>query len=61
VVSKGYAETLIKMAGYRNRMVHFYKEISPEELYIILIKELQDIERFLKEMEIFIHKYKSQI
>jgi len=61
VVSKDYGETLIKMAGYRNRMVHFYKEISPEELYDILINELKDIEDFLKEVEIFLHKYKSQI
>ncbi len=61
VVSKDYAEILIKMAGYRNRMVHFYKEILPEELYDILLNELKDIESFLKEMEIFIHKYKSQL
>jgi len=31
VVSKEFCEVLMKMAGYRNRMVHFYKEISPEE------------------------------
>ena len=49
------------MAGYRNRMVHFYKEISAEELYDILLNELKDIETFLVEMEIFIRKYKSQI
>ena len=61
VVSIDYSETLIKMAGYRNRMVHFYKEISAEELYDILLNELKDIETFLVEMEIFIRKYKSQI
>lgn len=61
VISKDYTETLIKMAGYRNRMVHFYKEIMPEELHDILLNELKDIETFLKEMEIFIHKYKSQL
>ncbi len=61
VVSKDYAEILIKMAGYRNRMVHFYKEILPEELHDILLYELKDIESFLKEIEIFIHKYKSQL
>ncbi len=61
VVSKDYAEILIKMAGYRNRMVHFYKEILPEELYDILLNELKDIESFLKEMGVFIHKYKSQL
>lgn len=32
------------MARYRNRMVHFYDEISDVELYGILSRELTDIE-----------------
>jgi uncharacterized protein YutE (UPF0331/DUF86 family) len=32
VITKKLAEVLYLMAGYRNRMVHFYREISPEEL-----------------------------
>ncbi len=32
VLEKDEAELLRKMAGYRNRMVHFYHDISPEEL-----------------------------
>jgi uncharacterized protein YutE (UPF0331/DUF86 family) len=31
------------LAGYRNRMVHFYKEISAEELYQICAAQLHDI------------------
>lgn len=31
------------LAGYRNRMAHFYHEITPEELYSICSKQLQDI------------------
>jgi len=60
IVSNQYSETLIKMAGYRNRMVHFYREISAEELYDILQNELIDIENFFKEIEVFLRKYKSQ-
>jgi len=37
---------LIKMAGYRNRLVHFYYEVSKEELYYILQENLDDIEKF---------------
>jgi len=48
------------MAGYRNRMVHFYKDIMAKELYDILQNELTDIEKFLKEVEIFLKKYKKQ-
>ncbi|MEW5901745.1 MAG: DUF86 domain-containing protein [Acidobacteriota bacterium] len=60
IVSPGYAETLVKMAGYRNRMVHYYKEIKPEELYDILQKDLGDIEKFLLEIEKFLKNYLRQ-
>lgn len=60
IVSEEYSKTLIKMAGYRNRMVHFYKEILAEELYDILHNELKDIEKFLKEIETFIKKYNKR-
>ncbi|MGB9858213.1 MAG: HepT-like ribonuclease domain-containing protein [Dictyoglomaceae bacterium] len=29
-------EKLVKMKGYRNRLVHFYYEVSVEELYYII-------------------------
>jgi len=61
VVTKAYSEKLIKMAGYRNRLVHFYKEINHEELYSILKKDLSDIEQFLKEMQRFLTKYNKKI
>jgi uncharacterized protein YutE (UPF0331/DUF86 family) len=35
------------MAGYRNRMVHFYQEISNRELYEICSDELKDVETLL--------------
>lgn len=61
IVSAEYAETLVKMAGYRNRMVHYYKEIKPDELYGILQKDLGDIERFLVEIEKFLKNYRRQV
>ena len=60
IVSEEYSEILVKIAGYRNRMVHFYKKITDNELYSILKKDLVDIEKFLKEMEAFLRKYISQ-
>ena len=39
---------LLQMAGYRNRMVHFYSEITEAELYQIIQKDLQDFEKFCK-------------
>jgi len=37
------AELMRKMAGYRNRMVHFYHEITPEELHEICLHHLNEI------------------
>ena len=37
---------LTKMAGYRNRMVHFYGEISEQELYNIIQEEIEDFNTF---------------
>ena len=41
-------EKLEKMAGYRNRLTHFYFEISPKEMYEIIQHNLKDFEIFLK-------------
>jgi len=35
---------LRQMAGYRNRMVHFYHEISQEELYALCSLHLSEVE-----------------
>jgi uncharacterized protein YutE (UPF0331/DUF86 family) len=37
------AEGLTRMAGYRNRMVHFSAEVTPEELYSILTEKVDEI------------------
>ena len=37
---------LSKMAGYRNRMVHFYGEITEQEIYNIIQEELEDFDAF---------------
>ena len=59
VVDKEYARVLLKMAGYRNRMVHLYQEVTPKEIYSILKKHLSDIERFISEISGFIENYKK--
>jgi len=43
-------ERFIQMAGYRNRLVHFYDEITPRELYGILTEHLSDVEDVLDRM-----------
>jgi uncharacterized protein YutE (UPF0331/DUF86 family) len=41
------AQLMEKMAGYRNRMVHFYREIQPDELYEICRYHTHELERVL--------------
>ena len=48
VLVENEAELMRRMAGYRNRMVHFYHEISPEELHEICLFHADEI-KFLVE------------
>ena len=48
IVEKQFADTvLMRMAGYRNRLTHFYAEITPQELHQILNEHLGDFDIFL--------------
>jgi uncharacterized protein YutE (UPF0331/DUF86 family) len=44
ILNRKDADLLRQMAGYRNRMVHFYHEISPEELFDICGHHLDEIQ-----------------
>lgn len=50
VLDRDNAKKLRILAGYRNRLVHFYFEITPEELYAILQHDLPDIEAVLERL-----------
>ena len=60
VLSKPLMNKLVEMAGYRNRIVHFYHEITDEELYEIIQNDLKDIEQFIQEIGEFLQKYKKE-
>ena len=60
VITKQLAERLRLMAGYRNRLVHFYHEVNDRELYLITKSNLADIEVFIKEMKTFIECYRQK-
>jgi len=40
----GEAATMRVLAGYRNRLVHLYHEVSAEELYEVCLHQLSDVE-----------------
>jgi uncharacterized protein YutE (UPF0331/DUF86 family) len=43
VLNEKHAELMKTLAGYRNRMVHFYHQVTPQELYGISRDELDDL------------------
>ena len=43
VLSAQEAETFKLLAGYRNRIVHFYHEVTEAELYQICVSQLSDL------------------
>ncbi len=59
-MTKELSDVLYIMAGHRNRMVHFYREVTPRELYSIARDNLKDIERFVKETALFIKAYQEK-
>jgi len=59
VITQAHAENLKLMAGYRNRLVHFYDEVSDVELYQIIQNNLGDIEEFVRQIAAFLEKYRQ--
>ena len=49
IVQKSFADgALRRMAGYRNRLTHFYAEVTAEEIYKLLQNDLGDFDIFLR-------------
>lgn len=42
---------LYEMAGYRNRLTHFYFEVKPTEMHKIIHKDLGDFKVFMKHIK----------
>jgi uncharacterized protein YutE (UPF0331/DUF86 family) len=55
VLSQDHGNLLRQIAGYRNRMVHFYHEISNEELYRLCTEDLKDLETILAGLIAWLH------
>jgi uncharacterized protein YutE (UPF0331/DUF86 family) len=48
ILPVGQRETLVRMARFRNRVVHLYQEIDDDELYGILQERLGDFTEFIR-------------
>lgn len=47
VISVADLELMQKLAGYRNRLVHFYHDVSADELFEICASHLGDVDRIV--------------
>ena len=52
--SKNFLETLVRMARFRNRLIHIYWEVDNNEIYNIIQTRLEDINVFLEFFGAFI-------
>ncbi len=48
--------TYLKMVKYRNRLVHFYHEVSIQEVYDIIQNHLDDFRGFIKDILVYLER-----
>ena len=53
VIDKEFAEELINMARFRNRLVHIYWDVNIKEIWRILQSRLKDFEKFQHDISEF--------
>ena len=61
VLYQSEGDLLRKLAGYRNRLVHFYDEISEKELYEICSTKLDDIDTILNSILKWIENHPEKV
>jgi uncharacterized protein YutE (UPF0331/DUF86 family) len=61
VLDEAESTLLRTLAGYRNRMVHFYHELSADELHEICVRQLGDLEAVLDGLQRWIHENPDRI
>ena len=57
IVSEELGEKLTRMAGYRNRLVHLYHQVTVEELYHIITENLSDFRAFSDSIQKFVPQF----
>lgn len=50
ILSEEHQATFVAMVKFRNRIVHLYHDVNNEEVYDILHKNLEDIDKFLADI-----------
>lgn len=53
-VTRDLEPAMIEITKFRNRLVHVYWDISPEVVYNIIHDKLEDINRYLKQVALYV-------
>jgi uncharacterized protein YutE (UPF0331/DUF86 family) len=61
IVSAEEMKLMQKLAGYRNRLVHFYHDVSAEELYEICSSKLGDVEKIANTLRTWIKNHPNEL
>ncbi|RMF37674.1 MAG: DUF86 domain-containing protein [Chloroflexi bacterium] len=56
VISDSLAKRLAQAAGFRNRLVHAYRDIALEMVYEFLFEDLGDFDEFLQDVSRFLER-----
>jgi uncharacterized protein YutE (UPF0331/DUF86 family) len=59
VLSQEEIKLLRILAGYRNRLVHFYHEVGPDELYEVCARDLVDLEHIAEAYRKWLREHKE--
>jgi uncharacterized protein YutE (UPF0331/DUF86 family) len=57
IISASDLELMRKLAGYRNRLVHFYHDVSADELFEICASHLRDVEQIANALRTWLAKH----
>lgn len=61
VISADEMERMQKLAGYRNRLVPFYHNVSAEELYEICASRLEDVESIADSLRAWVRNHPDHL
>lgn len=50
IINKDLSNSLVKMARFRNLLIHLYSKVDDKEVYRILKENLIDVKNFIKEI-----------
>jgi uncharacterized protein YutE (UPF0331/DUF86 family) len=60
VIPTEFAEQNKKLAGYRNRLVHLYWEVTEQELYDVTIQHVKDLDEFCSYFLEYVRKVEKE-